>query len=235
MVKAGEVTTKTLEATPTRALNFLLGVSASAAIYEALRARGYSPEEHRLGWSLLAETGALHFQDEILEGRTEASAALIALDDEDERVFGLVRACLEFEFADQAAMLLDGLSSARGAVVVLHMARLLERMDALDASTHEQDRKAMAKLAVRGIGRAQRARLAALVKQAQALPTVEPHHVRAGERQIRHKESLMRLRAWHNEWSGVARACISRRDYFIRLGMASRRPKNGSELPSEAS
>ena len=34
---------------------------------------------------------------------------------------------------------------------------------------------------------------------------------------------LTRLRAWFEEWSGVAKVAVKRRDYLIRMGLAARR------------
>jgi hypothetical protein len=37
--------------------------------------------------------------------------------------------------------------------------------------------------------------------------------------------NLRELRAWYEEWSGVARVTIQRRDHLILLGLAHRRPR----------
>lgn len=50
-------------------------------------------------------------------------------------------------------------------------------------------------------------------------------------------ETLVALREWFEEWSEIARACVSRRDYLIRMGLASRRIRSTTETedaePSE--
>ena len=46
---------------------------------------------------------------------------------------------------------------------------------------------------------------------------------------------LTALRAWFEEWSGIARVAIKCRDYLIRLGLARRHPKAtepGNSMPT---
>lgn len=235
MAKQSDVTAKTLQDTPGRALDFLMGVSGSAGIFNLLRLRGYSMDEHQRGWLLLEASGALRFDEESLDGRTDASRALAELDNLDERVFRLVRASLENGFPDQATLVLEGLSATQGPMVVLHMGRLLERLQLLDASKKDQDKRAMAKLAERGLGKAERERLSMLVAQARALPAVaEQDPAREAERKASYEEALKRLRAWHLEWSEVARAVIERRDYLIRLGLAAPRRDRAGEDEGDA-
>ena len=48
---------------------------------------------------------------------------------------------------------------------------------------------------------------------------------------------LTALRAWFEEWSGIARVAIKCRDYLIRLGLARRHPKAtepGLSVPTAA-
>lgn len=50
-------------------------------------------------------------------------------------------------------------------------------------------------------------------------------------------ETLVALREWFEEWSEIARACVSRRDSLIRMGLARRRSRSTTETedaePSE--
>ena len=43
-------------------------------------------------------------------------------------------------------------------------------------------------------------------------------------------ELLFELRDWYVEWSGIARLTIKRRDYLIRLGLATKRPKDDLDI-----
>lgn len=228
-----EVKQRTLEETPARALEFLMGVSSSAGLFNVLRMRGYTSEEQLKGWQLLQESGAPLFEENELDARTPASQALSELDNTDEQVFRLVRAALENGFGDCAQVVLDGIGPSQGSSVVLNMSRLLERLDTLDASKKEMDKKAMAKLADRGIDKVERTRLLGLVEQAKSLPAVKMGDAKKDAVLLdRHLESLRRLRSWYTEWSEVARATVERRDYLIRLGLASRR-KSGAGVESE--
>jgi hypothetical protein len=235
MAKNGEVTVKTLEDTPERALNLLMGVTSSAGIFNLLRTRGYSVDEHERGWKLLHDAGLLRFEEESLDGRTDASRALGELDNLDESVFRLTRASLENGFPDQAALVLEGIGPAQGPMVVLQMGLLLERLAQLDGSKKEHDKKALAKLAQRGLDKVERERLTQLVEAARSLPAVKaPDTARDARRRGEYQDSLKQLRAWYVEWSEVARATIARRDYLIRLGLAApRRDKGDEEGPDE--
>ncbi len=44
-----------------------------------------------------------------------------------------------------------------------------------------------------------------------------------------HSEAMMALRHWYEEWSEIARASISRRDYLILLGLAKRKSSKKGE------
>jgi hypothetical protein len=40
-----------------------------------------------------------------------------------------------------------------------------------------------------------------------------------------HQRALVDLHAWYKEWSETARALIKRRDFLVRLGLATRKPR----------
>lgn len=229
-----DVSQRTLTDTPARALEFLMGVASSPGLFNVLAVRGYSADEQSKGWKLLTDCGTLTFGNADGDGKTPASMALAELDNVDEQVFRLVRATLENGFGDAAALVLHDISSSQGPAVVFNMSQLLQRLDELDASKKELDKKAMAKLAARGIDKTERQRLATLVEEAKSLPSVKSLDAKKeaefAERQL---ENLRHLRAWYGEWSEVARACVERRDYLIRLGLASRRKSEGADKSPE--
>jgi len=46
------------------------------------------------------------------------------------------------------------------------------------------------------------------------------------------EEHVAALRAWYEEWSEIARATVTRRDYLIRLGLAKRKSNNEQPAPN---
>jgi hypothetical protein len=80
----------------------------------------------------------------------------------------------------------------------------------------------------RGLGPVELARLAELVRVACSVKTVADGGRRerfAADRQA----ALVALRAWYEEWSELARACIKRRDLLQNLGLARRGRRAASE------
>lgn len=86
---------------------------------------------------------------------------------------------------------------------------------------------ALALLARRGIGPEKRKELRELIaraKQGEAAAPVDPVREQTQAEKARsHADALLELRHWYKEWSEIARAVISRRDYLIQLGLARRK------------
>lgn len=128
--------------------------------------------------------------------------------------------------------MLAGLDPAAGAVLVV--ARLLERVDALESNpereaTREADQAALATLAQRGLTPAVREHLRQLVETAQLPARTEPAAPQDETAEMGREEALVRLHAWFEEWSEVARVVVKRRDLLIRLGLARRRQASSGE------
>lgn len=160
-----------------------------------------------------------------LDGDT--AAAMAEVDAWDEPNFALADACLKHRHPAQHAFVFKDLRAARGAASLLSVTRFLDRLDALEgatdrASTRVADQAALATLALRGIDAKERARVRALLAQAE-------HSADDGasdDDELTPEEmdqALRDLRAFYEEWSAVARLCVTRRDYLIRLGLARRR------------
>jgi len=83
---------------------------------------------------------------------------------------------------------------------------------------------AIALLAERGINAAERQRLRNLIAVAESAPDLSlPDAETVAKSEATNLRNLMALRAWYEEWSGIARVVIKRRDYLIRMGLAKRR------------
>lgn len=227
---------QTLEDMPERALRFLSGAGRNLAIFSVLAKYGYDQAEHSEGWRLLkASSEASHVTKAEGANPVEAREATDALDQWDEPWFRIASSALARRFPEQERFVFNNdLSPAAGAGAVLAVSTFLDRLDALESSpdreaTREADHAAVALLAERGITSAERQRLRELVAAAQTVPNVpspdelaraEAAAAAAEEEQLR---QLRQLYLWHREWSTIAREAISRRDYLIQLGLASRR------------
>lgn len=232
------VTRQTLEQTPGRSLVFLRGVGTSASIRAALARRGYTRVEHERGWALLLASSG-QFEDPGAEDVDDLAVqqAIADVDAWDEDGLRIVNASLRGRHPAQHAFVMRGLKASTGIAAVLGVATLLDRLDALESApereiTRKGDHAALATLAARGIGKAERARLRAKVKLAQSFAgTRGPAEQAAYEQRVR--QALVEQRRWFEEWADVARAVIKRRDQLIRLGLASRRPRQGDGAPVE--
>jgi hypothetical protein len=146
----------------------------------------------------------------------------------DEDVFRITTATLTRHFRGQAAFVVDGIGPDTGIASVLAMAHLLDRLDALDSSpareatreaTRSTDHAALALLAVRTLT------LPAATSDAASSPSPIPpppptpprprrNCPRSTTQSASDQETALRgLRAWFDEWSEIAKACIKRRDH----------------------
>jgi hypothetical protein len=234
---ASAVTQRTLENTLDRAFRLLRGISTNVAVRNRLDACGFTDADQQEGVELLAKasgfTPVTSASGDVAD--EHARAALAELDDADEGLFRIATATLNRRFPEQAKALLDGLAPVQGPQAILNVRTFLDRLDALESgSPTEAARSAIAILAKRGIDAAERARLRGLVEVAlRAQPVVSTSTEIERRRELRNA-ALVALRDWYLEWSEVARACISRRDLLILLGLASRRTSRDEEEESAA-
>jgi hypothetical protein len=235
-----------LDETPGRALKFLGTVSRSKVIHALLAARGYTQAEHEQGWSLLLQVSGYQRAAPVTSEDPVVREAVVALDQWDEPNFRIVRAALDRRHPEQSAFVFDGgLGPQVGAAAVVSVATLLDRLDALESSperkkTRKADHEALETLAKRGVDKAERERLRALVEIAKR-PANDDDAIAAGDDEDLHassdatSEGLLALRAWYQEWSEVARVVVKRRSDLIRLGLARRKPtsKSAPKAPSD--
>jgi hypothetical protein len=217
-------------------------VSTNGAIRAQLERHGFSDADQQEGVRLLHVASGFEKAAAPKRNRDDevARAALVEIDEVDEKVHRIGRASLARRHPEQAAYLFEGLAPARGPEAVLGMRQLLDRMARLasgegrPAAARDGDVAALAVLALRGIDEAERTRLSGLCDLAlRAAPTNPSERAQAEGLAKERQDALVALRAWFEEWSEVARAVITRRDHLILLGLASRR-KSGSEEEDEA-
>jgi hypothetical protein len=231
----------TLEATPARILTFLRAVGTTPALWAQLHTRGYAKEDHEEGWDLLHRVSGKTTQAPApLAGGSPARDAIHTLEVWVGDGYLLASSTLGRRHPAQAAFVFDGLAELKDKDVPLSVRTFLDRLDELESSpdrtaTRKEDHAALQSLVPRGIDPAQRARLRALVEQSEQ-PTEQgesPDPAAASKAAEQMKADLTALKAWFDEWSGVARAVIKRRDYLIRLGLLKRKkPKKADPAPS---
>ncbi len=224
---------KTLDNIPGRALSFLRAAGTSRAIRRFLGKAGYTETDHKEGWDLLHACSGFASGDPPELEDTRVRDAIRALDAWDEDGFRIIRASLGRHFPAQAKFVLEGIAPGVGAASVVAVGTLLTRLDQLEKgrpSTAKDDKAAIALLETRGINKKERQKLRDLIAEATRAEPVAHDDPSVEETAGAHYAALAALRAWHLEWSEVARSVVRRRDYLIRLGLASRRdPKNEVE------
>lgn len=227
---------QTLESVPESAFVFLMGVGQVPAIRGILKEFGYTDAEHQLGWSLTHKVANYKPQGDsfAVELDDEVRKAVVELDQWDEPNFARARAALRRRHKEQEAFVFADLEPAQGVLSVKSVGTFLLRLDALESGKertkdqHKQDLDALKVLEARGITKAERARLAGLVKTAEQGAKPRPPVAADPSDEDANTNALVELYEWYKDWSTVARTSIKRRDYLIRLGLASRRaPRSG--------
>jgi hypothetical protein len=185
-ITASQASQRTLLATSDRAFAFLRGVSTNGAIRAQLERHGFSDADQQEGVRLLHVASGFEKAAAPKRNRDDevARAALVEIDEVDEKVHRIGRASLARRHPEQAAYLFEGLAPARGPEAVLGMRQLLDRMARLasgegrPADARDGDVAALAVLALRGIDEAERTRLSGLcdlaLRAAPTNPSVRP-------------------------------------------------------------
>ncbi|HVY48803.1 MAG TPA: hypothetical protein VHB21_23100 [Minicystis sp.] len=201
-------------------------VTKFPALYAQLAKAGYTADDHQEGWRLLlAAAGFTPTAAPPPRAPSPAFDAMAELDALDEDVFARARAALERLHPSAFAFVFaGGLAASQGPGAVVGMGVFLDRLDALEhgkgreKSEHKGDLAALATLEKRGLTKAERKRLHALVDAAKDLgdapappPAPAPTH-----------DDLRALYAWYKDWSTTARSVIKKRASLISLGLAKR-------------
>lgn len=216
-------TSQELDQIPGKVVTFLHAVGTDADIRQQMVEVGFNESARMRGWNLaLTVAGYRHAIVPPPASVDEMTRdAVKQLDAWDGPGFRRVHACLAHLFPEQDQFVFDGLAPQQHGQSVVAVGTLLDRLDQLESSpdrkaTRKQDHAALAALAGRGIDKAERDRLAALVKvvteqkdPAMPAPAVDQ------ERQ----QALQELAAWYADWSETARAVITQRSRLERLGL----------------
>ena len=192
---------------------------------------GYTTQLHVKAWRDLRFACGNGDDDSLLDVEDpKVRAALKYVDTRDEWFFKMLGAVWKYNFPEQLAFVLKGdLGPSTGIQSVLNMGIALDRLDVLDKgperkATRKQDTAALALLAERKIDGQFRATMRKHVNVAQDVTPVTLGEVTPStDPEVARLEALVELRKFYEEWSEVAKATIKRRDYLIRMGLASRR------------
>lgn len=216
----------TLEATPVRAVTMLRGIGRSLVIRATLLKLGFTSADRRR--RLVAAPRLLWARRrQRRRGQPDRGRRRhCRVDAWDERGFALVQASITHRHPPQASFLMANLAATEGPDAVLGIARLLDRLGALEhdplrEETREDGHAALDVLAKRGLGADERARLRALVAKVEQATGHGAENTRTveGEEIAR----LTRLRAWYDEWAELCRAVLRRPEHLERVGLAGRR------------
>lgn len=222
-----------LDRTPQRTLTFLRGVTFPP-IRAVMQHAGYTTNDHAEGWRLVQRACGFDADESASPKMTdEVAEAVKEIDAWDEGGYRRARAALSRLHPEQCEFVFRNLQAATGMQAVIGVITFLDRLDALESGaerkgTRKADQAALATLEKRGIGPEVRKHLRKLVKTVRSSPdlVLEDETVTAQSDDDR-KKALVALRAWFEDWSETARSVVPRRDYLIRLGLATRK-SNGS-------
>lgn len=220
-----------LEITPERATKLLSAIGAVPELRTLMQQAGMHDDDLIEGRTLLLDClAAPRGPNEPRDTAAAANqrAAVATLDQWDEPTFARAKAALSRYFPATCDYLFDNLASARGADAVRGVATFLARLQTLETgkdanrSAHAQnDKRAVELLAKRGLTKEERERVGKLVDLALAPTPVLPKVETEGEAE-RRRQKLTSLKLWFDDWSATARTVVTKRNYLIRMGLASR-------------
>lgn len=246
-----DVTDRVLEQTPERVLKFILATRRHPHIYKLLFVRGYSASVAREAWQYIDRLGGFDARGANTEG-VEATAdekqvakAMSDIDAWDEPHFGLIDTSLRRRFPEQHKFLFAGdLKPKVGPLSVASVRTMVSRLDELEDSaarkaTRKEDRAALDLLAKRGIDKTERTKVLgwlAIVGDHKDDLFVGSADTDAAEAltETHRRNTLIKLREWFEEWSGVARVAIKRKRDRMHLGLARQKRGKGDAVEEEA-
>src|SRR5690606_15129454 len=135
------------------------------------------------------------------------------------------------------AFMLDKVTPTSGARSVANLKLIVERREAMRQNPEpvggeEAAKAAEAALVEYGLDAAWFAEIAEQVRIASELPADEEGHEGSADLDA---DTIQRAKIahyfWHKGWANIARTTITRRDWLIQLGLASRRSSNPSPSP----
>lgn len=217
---------------------FMFALSHSKPIRLIMRERGYTMEEHRLGWRMLFQLMSHRRPWDEDDGMSAALKEVVAeVDRWDNSSFAYARAALEHHFPEQAAYIFKDLRAKYGAQSILVVKTFLERVkilrEGLDPhreASREADLAAARLLEERNIVDPEiEARLNELIERSMDLsPEPEEEADPFAMDEAAYLELADTFHAWLKDWRQTARAAIKNRNHLIRLGLTRPRKQRKS-------
>jgi hypothetical protein len=224
---------QTVEATTDDALSFLRAVGKYPAVRESLGRAGYSDADTERGWALVRNV-MLSPKEAVAVAENPVATATAEVDAWRTTGLAIVHSALTHMHPEQEAFLFEGLDVGNAAESVLTASIFLERCDQLEGgkdrkAMHKADLAALATLEARGLTKAERKHLRALVTriETRAAPLPNGPVATTDEREAR----VHALRAWIVDWKNVAKIVIKRRDWLLALGVGKRRSRKAAPMP----
>jgi hypothetical protein len=219
-----------------RAMRLLVSVQAGTFVHRARR-EGYTPVEHRQGWSLWmlaagAERPLDHwFAEEAAENPLQSGEQIRLLQEIDSfentwfpRTRAIIRRLVPRDAREEfATIFFKNLEQQpMGPGVIGSVSSFLSRIDDLETTTLPHAKKVRATLEARGLTRAKLKDVRSLLEQATQLEIEPPPpKSRAGailEAQATQFEALAALRDWFNDWATSLRTVFNVSEQ-IQLGL----------------
>ena len=199
-----------------RLLKLLLGLGNRRAL-SALQERGFRDTDMAEGWALLRSTALIRF-DAV---RPEASpSAVLEVDAWENRWFPVIDATLRRSFPEVHEKVLLNLSQTEGPPVILSVATLLERLDALRAATDPMSQAATEKLALRGVTPAVLDQVRGIITSVSTVSTTPAPPISEEEAERIQEENQAAMWAYYLEWSAIARSTIKDKTLLRVLGFS---------------
>lgn len=213
-----------LEETPASTYRFLIALN-HPAILGAMKAAGYSNEDHLEGWNLFLNISNAPTAAAPIATVSVAAKAIAEIKGWNGQGFRRARAVLDHKFPAVSEFIFAGIDGSELGPV-FDLMTFLDRCKDLEngadrKATRKTDHAALAALASRGIGDAELKRLRALTDAARTVsePTAAPPS--SDERAA----AITELYLWLRDWRETARAVIKNRTHLRMLGIGGKKGK----------
>ncbi|MEO1270483.1 MAG: hypothetical protein AAFX99_20540 [Myxococcota bacterium] len=227
----------TLDKAVPRASRFLSALAQRSDIHSVMATSGgYSALHHTRGINLMVRAmgtvpAAPPPSDDTNEALRDAIAQCSTLDD---TVIAKLAAALEYAHPEVYAFMSASLEPGEGLQAVANLQLIATRLRALKddpAPVGGTDvlKAATQALAEYGLDQARIDALEALAQQASGVPEQAAPGIQGVLSKEEIEQARIALYYWHKGWARIARSIITRRDWLIRLGLATRRKTASGE------
>lgn len=198
-----------------RALKFMDYIGGTPEVFSAMQDGGFRREDLTEGRTLFHQT-ALFLGPAAIVQNAKAAEARASIDRWDEPNLRRYRAAVARFHPLAEPRLFKGIKAGTGAQSILTVALFLDRVEAMEEG---RDRAVITTLEKRGLTKSVRADLRKLLALATKIESSEP----VEETLAAHRENLLALKVWFDDWAETARTSRLNRFHLIHLGLAKRR------------